>query len=137
MSEKSARTHDVYRQGRYGGARPLPTRGVADTASGHAQIRWAADGVTGFHEREVVAPRAIVATLLDEGQYVASVSTFYRILRAHNLTHERRAIATHPARVKPELVTTAPNELWSWGTAPVGSMAPAAALVDALKLSSR
>jgi putative transposase len=60
------------------------------------------------------APRAIVATLLDEGQYVASVSTFYRILRAHNLTHERRAIATHPARVKPELVTTAPNELWSW-----------------------
>jgi putative transposase len=60
------------------------------------------------------APRAIVATLLDEGQYVASVSTFYRILRAHSLTHERRAIATHPARVKPELVTTAANELWSW-----------------------
>jgi putative transposase len=60
------------------------------------------------------APRAIVATLLDEGQYLASVSTFYRILRAHELTRERRAIASHPARVKPELVTTAPNELWSW-----------------------
>lgn len=60
------------------------------------------------------APRAIVATLLDEGQYVASASTFYRILRSHQLTRERRALATHPARVKPELVTTAPNELWSW-----------------------
>jgi putative transposase len=60
------------------------------------------------------APRAIVATLLDEGQYLASASTFYRILSASNLVHERRAIAAHPARVKPELVTTAPNELWSW-----------------------
>lgn len=60
------------------------------------------------------APRAIVATLLDEGQYLASASTFYRVLRAHDLTRERRAIASHPARVKPELVTTAPNALWSW-----------------------
>lgn len=38
------------------------------------------------------APRAIVATLLDEGQCVASVSTFYRILRSHQLTRERRAM---------------------------------------------
>ncbi|HLY00982.1 MAG TPA: hypothetical protein VKR56_00645 [Candidatus Cybelea sp.] len=60
------------------------------------------------------APRAIVTTLLDEGQYLASVSTFYRVLRAHELTRERRAVASHPARVKPELVTTAPNGLWSW-----------------------
>ena len=60
------------------------------------------------------APRAIVATLLDEGRYLASASTFYRILRAHSLTGERRAIALHPTRVKPELVTTQPNELWSW-----------------------
>lgn len=60
------------------------------------------------------APRAIVATLLDEGRYLASASTFYRILRDEGQLHERRAIATHPARVKPELLTTAPNELWSW-----------------------
>lgn len=60
------------------------------------------------------APRAIVAALLDEGRYLASASTFYRVLGAQGLVHERRAIATHPARVKPELITTAPNELWSW-----------------------
>ncbi len=60
------------------------------------------------------APRAIVATLLDEGHYLASASTFYRILGANGQVHERRAIATHAARVKPELLTTAPNELWSW-----------------------
>lgn len=60
------------------------------------------------------APRAIVATLLDEGRYLASPSTFYRILDANGQVHERRAIATHPPRIKPELLTTAPNELWSW-----------------------
>lgn len=60
------------------------------------------------------APRAIVATLLDEGRYLASASTFYRILGAEGQVSERRAIAAHPARVKPELITTAPNELWSW-----------------------
>jgi putative transposase len=60
------------------------------------------------------APRAIVATLLDEGCFLASVSTIYRILRAEGQVHERRAIAVHPAHLKPELVATAPNELWTW-----------------------
>jgi len=60
------------------------------------------------------APRAIWASLLDEGRYLGSPSTFYRILRSADQIRERRAIATHPARVKPELVTTAPNRLWSW-----------------------
>lgn len=60
------------------------------------------------------APRTIVATLLDEGRYLASASTIYRVLSAVGQVHERRAIAVHPARIKPELVTTAPNELWSW-----------------------
>ncbi len=46
------------------------------------------------------APRAICATLLDEGRYLASPSTFYQILRTQGQVRERRAIATHPARVK-------------------------------------
>lgn len=78
------------------------------------------------HEREAIlalcnserfcnsAPRAIWATLLDEDRYLASPSTFYRILRDAGQLKERRAIATHPARVKPELVTAAPNQLWTW-----------------------
>lgn len=60
------------------------------------------------------APRAIWATMLDEGHYLGSPSTIYRILRDADQIRERRAIATHPTRVKPELVTTAPNRLWSW-----------------------
>ena len=55
-----------------------------------------------------------LATLLDEGTYLGSVSTFYRVLREAGETRERRAQATHPAAVKPELVATGPDQVYSW-----------------------
>jgi putative transposase len=61
------------------------------------------------------APAQVWATLLDENVYLASQSTFYRLLRsAHGDVRERRSQATHPAKVKPELIATKPNEVWSW-----------------------
>ena len=60
------------------------------------------------------APAEIQAILLDEGTYLCSVATMYRLLRAHGETGERRAQAEHPARVKPELIATGPNMTWSW-----------------------
>jgi len=60
------------------------------------------------------APAQVWATLLDEGTYLASVSTMYRELRKRSMVRERRAQARRPAHVKPELVATAPNEVWSW-----------------------
>jgi putative transposase len=60
------------------------------------------------------APATMYHELLDEGVYVASVSSMYRILRAYREVRERRRHATHPARVKPELVATKPNQIWSW-----------------------
>ena len=60
------------------------------------------------------APATVYHELLDEGVYVASVSSMYRILHAHNEDTERRRQATHPARVKPELGATKPNQCWSW-----------------------
>lgn len=60
------------------------------------------------------APATVYHELLDEGAYVASVSTMYRIMRQHGEVKERRRQAVHPARVKPELVATAPNTVWSW-----------------------
>jgi putative transposase len=60
------------------------------------------------------APAEVWATLLDEGTYLASVSTFYRVLRAEGEVRERRRQATHPATVKPELMAVAPNQVWSW-----------------------
>jgi putative transposase len=60
------------------------------------------------------APAQVWATLLDEGVYLGSISTFYWLLRRAGETGERRRQATHPARVKPESVATAPNQVWSW-----------------------
>jgi putative transposase len=60
------------------------------------------------------APAQIWATLLDEGTYLASISTMYRLLRGQHQVRERRAQARRPALVKPELMATAPNQVWSW-----------------------
>jgi len=60
------------------------------------------------------APAQVLYTLLDEGVYLASESTYYRLLRAHGEVRERRRQATHPAKVKPELIATRPNIVWSW-----------------------
>jgi putative transposase len=60
------------------------------------------------------APATVYHELLDDGVYLASVSSMYRILRAHDEVRERRRQAVHPARIKPELVATQPNQCWSW-----------------------
>ena len=60
------------------------------------------------------APAQAWATLLDEGTHLGSQSTFYRLLHAvHGDVCERRPQATHPAKVKPELVTHSPDQTWS------------------------
>lgn len=58
--------------------------------------------------------REIYATLLDEGTYLGSISTMYRVLRRAGETRERRRLATHPARVKPELAASGPRQVWCW-----------------------
>jgi putative transposase len=60
------------------------------------------------------APATVYATLLDEGSYLCSTSTVYRLLRAQGETGDRRRHATHPATVKPELLAARPNQCWSW-----------------------
>lgn len=60
------------------------------------------------------APRQVWAALLDEGVYLASVSTMYRELRRRDQVRERRAQARHEAKKKPYLAAHAPNEIWSW-----------------------
>jgi putative transposase len=60
------------------------------------------------------APAAIQATLLDEGQYLCSTRTMYRVLSQDGASRERRDQLTHPPYQKPELLATAPNQLWSW-----------------------
>ena len=60
------------------------------------------------------APRQVFAGLLDEGKYICSVRTMYRILEQEGEVRERRNQLRHPEYKKPELLATGPNEVWSW-----------------------
>jgi transposase InsO family protein len=60
-------------------------------------------------------PSQIVPRLADQGCYLASESTFYRILREENQLAHRRSERPAQPRTKPRAVTaTAPNQLYSW-----------------------
>ena len=60
------------------------------------------------------APASIVARLLDEGSYLCSVRTMYRILAQQGEARERRDQLSHPPYRRPELLATGANQLWSW-----------------------
>jgi putative transposase len=104
-----------YRRHRQSPARPRPVRarGLQPRALSEAER---AEVLDVLHQERFVdqAPASIYANLLDEGRYLCSVPTMYRVLGAENEVHERRRQATHPAMVKPELLATGPNEIWSW-----------------------
>lgn len=59
-------------------------------------------------------PSAVYATLLDEGVYICSIRTMYRILKENQAVKERRNQLRHPEYKKPELLATGPNQVWSW-----------------------
>jgi putative transposase len=61
-----------------------------------------------------LAPAQVWAMLLDDGRYLGSISTMYRVLRACGEVRERRAQAKHPARARPELMADRPNMCWTW-----------------------
>ena len=92
-------------------ARPRPTPARALSGPERQQV------LDVLHsERFVdVSPEETHATLLDEGTYLCSTRTMYRILDAHHGgVRERRDQLTHPPYAKPELLAQRPNELWSW-----------------------
>jgi putative transposase len=60
------------------------------------------------------APSQVYATLLDEGTYLCSERTMYRILQSEHEVRERRDQLRHPQYQKPELLATTPNQVWSW-----------------------
>jgi putative transposase len=90
-------------------ARPRPRPARALTAGEQAAV------LTQLHSPRFVdhAPREIYATLLDEGQYLCSPRTMYRVLAATDEVKERRNQLRHVAP-RPELLATGPNEVWSW-----------------------
>ena len=88
--------------------RPAPPRALASE-----ERRQVLDTLHG--ERFVdQPPHQVYATLLDEGVYLCSVRTMYRVLAKEGEVRERRDQARHPAYARPELLARRPNELWSW-----------------------
>ncbi len=104
-----------YRRHRKSPAPPRPERMATPQPLALGDLeREEIHAVLNSEEHVDEAPATVYAKLLDEGTYLGSVSTMYRVLRAHGEVGDRRRHATHPARVKPELVATGPNQVYSW-----------------------
>ena len=88
--------------------RPAPPRALSDPERAAVLGELHSDRFTD------AAPAAVYATLLDEGTYLASERTMYRILAANAEVRERRDQLRHPVYAKPELLATGPRELFSW-----------------------
>jgi transposase InsO family protein len=104
----------IYRRRRPSEPRPARPRPTAERAlSGPERERV----LEVLHSERFgdVSPEEAWATLLDEGSYLCSPRTMYRILKQrHGGVRERRDQLTHPPYAKPELLAERPNELWSW-----------------------
>ena len=104
-----------YRRHRQSPPLPGPERVPADQPRALSEVeRTQLRRVLNSPEHVDEAPATVYAKLLDEGVYLASVSTMYRVLRDHDEVCERRRQASHPAAKKPELLAKGPNEVYSW-----------------------
>ena len=97
-------------------ARAQDAHAATDTRSALSEAERGAVLEVLHSERFVdLSPEETYATLLDEGTYLCSTRTMYRLLKAkHGGVRERRDQLTHPPYAKPELLAERPNELWSW-----------------------
>lgn len=90
--------------------RPRPARALSDEERAHV---LATLDDNAFMDK---APAQVFAKLLEDGEYMCSPRTMYRVLAANDQVRERRAQRSHPEHKKPQLVATAPNQVWSWDT---------------------
>lgn len=90
--------------------RPRPARALS--AAERARVLTTLDSEP-FMDK---APAQVFAKLLEDGAYLCSTRTMYRVLAANDQVRERRAQRRHPTYTKPQLVATAPNQVWSWDT---------------------
>jgi putative transposase len=89
-------------------SRPAPPNKLSETERQHILA------VLRSPEYCDLAPAQVWARLLDDGVYLCSISTMYRLLAIAGENRERRRQRTHPAKKKPELIARRPNQVWSW-----------------------
>ena len=105
----------IYRRRRPPEPRPPKPRPAPAQGAVRARARGRCSRCCTRSGSSTVSPEEVYATLLDEGTYLCSTRTMYRILAAkHGGVRERRDQLTHPGYAKPELLAERPNELWSW-----------------------
>lgn len=88
--------------------RPSPPRALSDDERAKVLATLDSDA---YMDK---APAQVFAALLELGTYYCSIRTMYRILAANDQVRERRAQRQHPTYTKPQLVATAPNQVWTW-----------------------
>ncbi len=88
--------------------RPAPPNALSEAERRHIL------GVLRSEEYCDLAPAQVWARLLDNGVYLCSISTMYRLLATAGENRERRRQRTHPTRKRPELIAHHPNQVWSW-----------------------
>ena len=95
--------------------RPPVPRARSTSARALSEIERAAV-LSELHDERFLdaSPAEVYATLLDEGRYLCSQRTMYRLMSARGEVRERRDQLTHPPYAKPELLADQPNEVWSW-----------------------
>lgn len=114
------RTYHHRRAAAEGRLAPRPSR--AKPAEEHESVPWRIPDAEREEIKDVLcsqrfgdlAPAQIYATLLDEGIYLCSERTMYRILAEHDLVRERRRGHRHRGHVPPRVHATGPNQAWSW-----------------------
>ncbi len=96
--------------------RPQPKRAARPTTARSLSSEERQEVLAVLHDPRFVdnAPGQVYAALLDEGRYLCSERTMYRILADNGEVKERRNQLRHPVYSKPELLATAPNQVWSW-----------------------
>jgi len=90
--------------------RPKPARALSELERNRVLSTLDSDA---FMDK---APAQVFAKLLEDGEYLCSTRTMYRVLAAADQVRERRAHRQHPTYTKPQLVATMPNQVWSWDT---------------------
>ncbi len=116
--EPACRALGVVRSSLYRSRRPPPKRRAARPRPHHRALTPLEKQrvLSYLHEERFVdqAPASIYATLLEEGVYLCSIRTMYRVLEEQEEVRERRAQRRHPRREPPRLVARAPNQVWTW-----------------------
>jgi putative transposase len=95
------------------GARPAKPRSRPTRALSDAEREKVRDTLNSQRFQDA-APRQVYASLLDQGSYLCSWRTMYRILDEYDEVRERRNQLQHPPYAQPELLATEPNQVWSW-----------------------